>query len=948
MGTRSRLWLWAAFLTLTGCAETCQPVGGDGGPLGPDAGPGGFDDHTVRVLRDTDAFFDLAAGGQGLVATKFVITQFDQPPLREVRYYDANFYTLHDEWYWFRLLNGASVSGDTTTPYPGSFDSISAIYDWARETEPLPLDLRWVSSGARLYSPRFYQLGLGTTPRKFGLGTLVYLPARTEEPIRDEIWAFELEFTDAVDHAQLVTFFDQVSSTVASDIASELHWLVRSPVQEELAVQMETSQLLYHDRILRYRDLTVPGETEVYAEGLTAGRVRIVADPNDNLDDPTQRNSILFLGFVPDFLPPGAGLVTAIPQTPLAHINVLAKNRGIPNAYLGGFLEDPNLEQLGRVNAPIIIRARAPDLLDLVPITESEYSTWRSLVNPPPIQIPQVPLGNAPYAISLQSIPATDVDNLRPLIGGKSAGFIGLLRDDDADLPDWPLALTARAYAEHLAPIMPRIEGMLLDLDFRVSSRTRFLVLEGEPAFLARYNTEEDAAFLELFSVEHGEGDVLGDLVREGGLGEVIRTADVPAATLAAVRDVLETNFAPLAASQGLRFRSSATIEDIEGFNGAGLYTSNTGFLFPDPDEERTVAHALKATWSSYWGAEAFEERELANIEHLDGHMAVLVHSRFDDDLERSNGVFTFTVLPDDVEDQGVLELNVQRGSLSVTNPPPGLNVLPEVNRLTRTADGSIRIDRVAGSSELPEGDQVLTDAQLLDLFAHAEVITAAWLDDINEDYLSAQRQRTLTLDFEFREMGVGWPALQNGNNFGRRMIIKQARTLSPSLLVLPQHIKNLPMPRDVIARARRVLDTDCSNPSLAVSVTDVFTDPLMPPNLGHDLDPFLGYITIQVLQDLGTGHQAGDSLTLVHVQLDEASHPGMDEGGPWTVSLSVAPAYQASLGLTSLSIAADRSYTLTSASGTATGVFDACAADTLFASAAAFLEDLIAEKEGL
>ena len=57
---------------------------------------------------------------------------------------------------------------------------------------------------------------------------------------------------------------------------------------------------------------------------------------------------------------------------------------------------------------------------------------------------------------------------------------------------------------------------------------------------------------------------------------------------LAEITESLETTFGDYAETQGLRFRSSSSVEDIEGFNGAGLYDSNTGFLQPErqPDED--------------------------------------------------------------------------------------------------------------------------------------------------------------------------------------------------------------------------------------------------------------------------------------------------------------------------------------------------------------------------
>ena len=57
--------------------------------------------------------------------------------------------------------------------------------------------------------------------------------------------------------------------------------------------------------------------------------------------------------------------------------------------------------------------------------------------------------------------------------------------------------------------------------------------------------------------------------------------------------------------------------------------------------------------------------------------MAVVVHANFDDPHEQSNGVFLLTLNGD----SATLELNVQAGALSVTNPTS--TQLPEVDRVS-------------------------------------------------------------------------------------------------------------------------------------------------------------------------------------------------------------------------------------------------------------------------
>lgn len=920
----------------------CTPPGGDGGV--PDGGDT-FADHTSPRLDHEEDFFALSAEGAGVHAVKFIITGFGAPA-RALRWYDSAFYQLHDEWYWFRLMNGARAPGDTTEPFDGEFETIADIVAWAGAQEELPLDLRFV--GERLYSPRFYQLALQTSPKVYGVGTLLYIDAREQPEPRDEIWAFELEYQDDVTHAELVVFFHELERTLPASIADRLRWLVRSPAQEELAVSMEEGDLAYHDRVLRYGELVVPGEVQVYSEGLTAGRLKVVRTGEPGLEE-SRSTDVLVVEEIPDYLPPCAGLLTSLPQTPLAHINVLAKNRGIPNAYVGGVLADPNLDQLARVRAPVVLLGEAPDRVVLKAISEQDFAAWRNLTTPLPIAVPPVDMGSLPYLLDLQAASLDDVEDLRPVIGGKAAGYLALLAPGHLVVPHAPLAITVRAYHEHIAPLLPRLEAMLAADDFRRSPRTRFLVLEGTDAFRQRFATEEDQRFLQQFLDERPAGDVLGDLVRDGGVRGILRDTPVNADTLALLRAELLARYGSYADSQGLRFRSSSSVEDIEGFNGAGLYTSNTGFLFPERqasprDQQRSVEAAIKETWSSYWGAEAFEERELSRVDHLSGNMAVLVHARFDDELEVSNAVFTYTVLPEGFADVGVLEVNVQRGDLSVTNPPPGSSALPEVDVVRLgVLDEAPRIERVQRSTEVAAGEVVLSDAKLQRLFADARAVGEAWLAQENEGLLGAQRRRTLVLDFEMREMAEGWPALNNGGRYGQRVVIKQARSLEPGLLRVPADVRAQPFPRDVLARASLVERRDCDADVFQVVFSEAYTDPLKAPDLGHDLDPFTAFATFETKAPIAAlGFEAGRRFSLVHSSFVAAAHPGMESGGAWNLEVEIDPARPDAQLLTAFALRTDGTYTLARGDLVHEGTWSGCETQVTYSTPEAFLRHLL------
>ena len=901
-GTR----LLAALLLLAG-STACFPSGPG---TDPDAGfVDTFADFTRPTLADVDAFEDLAVVGPSSRSVKFVLTGFDSAA-PNMRWMDGGAYSLHDEWYWFRLLNGARIPDLPPSTHPAEqpqvgsfFPSVDAVYQWARRQRDLPLDLRFV--GDRLYSPRFYELALYERPTKLRAGTLVRFPAR-EDPPRDEMWAFELEYSDPATHDEIVKLFRAIERTAPPEVRDRIAWLARSPAQEALAAAMADEGLAYGDRVLRYADLAVAGDVEVYSEGLVAGRLRVVRAGAGLAE--TRATDILVVDQPPDFLPQCSGLLTAVPQTPLAHVNVLAKNRGIPNAYVAGLLDDPNVDQLAGAGAPVVVRARAPDDLELVPMSEDDFALWRQMTAPRTSAVDPIDVDALPYVVDLEELSFADADDVRGYAGGKAAGFTAL-GDADVERPPDALALTIKAYVEHTADLRPRLQAMLADPAFQASPAIRILALEGEGFYDATFPTEDARREKEDLLASRGDGDPLAGLIRAGGVRAIVETRAIDATTAATIRAALEERFGGYADAQPLRFRSSSNVEDIEGFNGAGLYESSTGFLraelLADPDDQaRTVERAIRATWGSYWRAEAFEERALERIDHLSGAMGVLVHAGFQDSHERSNGVLFVTVLPPEHDDAARMELNVQAGALSVTNPD-GTTELPEVDVVAADRAGGLRVERVRGSTLLPDGVYVVTDAELLDLYAQARSVVDLWLAAEGEGLLAAQKPRTLTLDMEVRGMEEGWPALANGNVFGRRIVLKQARTVEPSTARVPAAVLSQPIPRDVIARARRVERTSCVGPTFSLAAIEAYTDPLAAPDLGYTRAPFTGVVTVELVQDVAGIGAAGSRLSAVHLSY-AATHPSLAAGGAWDLDVQVAADRADATGFTRATIEAD------------------------------------------
>jgi hypothetical protein len=400
----------------------------------------------------------------------------------------------------------------------------------------------------------------------------------------------------------------------------------------------------------------------------------------------------------------------------------------------------------------------------------------------------------------------------------------------------------------------------------------------------------------------------LRDVVDDGGVVGIIRATPIAAGTLSALTDELRARFGRYAPTQGLRFRSSSTMEDAEGFNGAGLYASFTGYLDPPSATDPSVEDAVRETWASYWGTEAFEERRLANAVHLTGAMAVVVHANFPDAVERNNGVALFTILPSGTQDSStpsgfVLEVNQQAGAHSVTNPPPGSDHLPEIVRVVVVVgvdgvDSVPRIERVRGSSLLLPGAVVLDDATLLSMFDDARATAEGWLAGDNGALSSSKRRSTLTLDFESRTVAAGWPSLRSGVQLPSRLVWKQARPLEPAVLVAVD-IAGLPIPLDVLARAKSVDRTACVADGLAVTFTDVSTDAGMTPDMGFADNAFVSFVIVETTVDQpAIGMVAGGRRSAIHTAFASVDHPSAA-----VVDIRIDASRQSTLGLARVTV---------------------------------------------
>jgi hypothetical protein len=218
--------------------------------------------------------------------------------------------------------------------------------------------------------------------------------------------------------------------------------------------------------------------------------------------------------------------------------------------------------------------------------------------------------------------------------------------------------------------------------------------------------------------------------------------------------------------------------------------------------------------------------------------MGVLIHARFDDELENANGVFTFTLSTRGDE----LSVDAQPGAISVTNPPTDRVVIPESTQV-RKSGGNLEIKRQTLSSLVKAGELVMSDGELSELYELGRELTLAHLAFDNAGVPAAQKRRSLVMDFEFRRTTPGWPALKQGVR-APRFVIKQMRPLEPSPRVSAA-LRAAPIPHDVLARARRIESRHCHGAGLTLDVLSVLTDPTATPDVGYAQLPLIAGVGV-------------------------------------------------------------------------------------------------------
>ena len=493
--------------------------------------------------------------------------------------------------------------------------------------------------------------------RDYLLGSVAYHPGR-------KIYTFE--FLQA-DHPSAKIVERTYAALKASFYDDGLLWRPIGDAHDEVRDQLKGVPIVGAGM------LETGGDYQFLNGGKAVGRLRVVDAKTDATVIDFDRDEIVVLHEVPMDIQPVSGVISVQFSTPLSHVALRARAWGIPNIGL----KDAVAQTKGLVGGWVYLEARQNRYeLRKATAAEVEKAKLKELQSERPVYVPPVDLTRR----GLPTLAEIDVKDIES-VGAKAANLGALFRNKNArwDVPPG-FVVTFAHYVDFM-----RHTG----LDKKLSA------LLADPALKKDKVARRKAL------------DRLRGAIKAG------RHAPAFARLIAAkLRE-------PAYLGKGVFVRSSTNAEDLDGFNGAGLYDT-----VPNVKGEDNVLAAIKRVWSSLWNVRAYEEREFYRIDHAACLPAVLLQVGVN---ATAAGVMITTNIYDPKDDRSVT-INAKHGlGLRVVD---GKKV-PEQVLYDRTAknmriisrsddDVALVFDKDGGVREVKTGGKPVLTEGLVELLAAA------------------------------------------------------------------------------------------------------------------------------------------------------------------------------------------------------------------------------------
>jgi hypothetical protein len=422
------------------------------------------------------------------------------------------------------------------------------------------------------------------------------------------VYTLELTASTEYDTDQIEEFFNQVKSsmTFPSDIRLCISTDYLIEKESELEVPKISTSELYGQ--LKFQSIR---------SGKVYGRL-VVLDSLTKNSDVTPTDIIVIHGS-PLEIPLCRAIVSDAFQTPLSHIQILSRSRGIPSCAI---LNKSELDELMALKDQYIELNISNDGFSLRKLEEAEWIKYAAMEKPAPRLLT--------YSLDKELLSGKDLDlKSKKFVGNKAAAFgelaqLGRKNKSSFTTPEDAFAIPFYYFNDHLK----------------------------------RYGIINDVIKLNKIQDPYSEREKVDSLLKS--IRKSIKQYEVRVELHRNVEERLNKS-----TFSSFRFRSSSNAEDIDGFSGAGLYTSKT---YVKGDSVKTIDRAIKAVWASVFNDQAYYERWSKGIDLTTVQMGILVHRSFPD--EEVNGV----VISSNIYRPSFIGItvNLQKGDEDVVSPTNG------------------------------------------------------------------------------------------------------------------------------------------------------------------------------------------------------------------------------------------------------------------------------------
>jgi pyruvate,water dikinase len=420
-----------------------------------------------------------------------------------------------------------------------------------------------------------------------------------------EKWIFELAASDHMPVFLIERFFNLVKSSTF--IGENLKFYLNNPEkmewfqEQKFKIPCVKSDYIFNE--ITYQEVVGGTNIGILKQYKIKDLDKVKPSPDE----------IVILDGTPDILPNARGIIVNELQTPLSHLVLLGKNRKIPIMAYTNVFKDGNIKRLLSKKVELKIE------IDTFYIKE----TSKKIITKTNSKKKQLVIDTTVTdLVNLNTIPKKGVNS----IGSKAqnmAYLIAISKEQSFKTPEDAHAIPFYFYIKHIQKksISPLVK--------------------------------------ELLAYPHKDSTVwINKQLKK--IRDAIKKENVDPELIAKLNETFKN-----AKFKNFRFRSSTNAEDLDDFNGAGLYDSKTGIL---GDSIKTFEKAIKQVWASVWNEASYNERELFGIDQKNIAMGVLVHRSFPDEL--ANGVIiTKNIFRENFPG---ITVNIQKGENSVVKPEKG------------------------------------------------------------------------------------------------------------------------------------------------------------------------------------------------------------------------------------------------------------------------------------